>query len=255
MYSNTTDSLDEIQREFSLLFTPEFVTVRVKVQWLNDILCVPSVSGEEVVEAEFTPMTCGIYWEIEKESEYIVEYQKSEIPENDRQTMRTLYLQRGLKKWSLPVPLEFNDIGHLTEECMARVTSLPAPLITAILAKYEETMYIDSEEEVEISKQAARLFRKNSQGVENACEAVSLYCTLGNFWDKFGLNRFQLREIPYRDFMRLRLMVSKEHKAHATEPRGSQGTGSNTRVSTGGRTRPSRAIVQPDNFQDLRGKI
>ena len=73
---------------------------------------------------------------------------------------------------------------------------------------------------------------------------VTLFCTLGNFWEKFGLNRFDLKKLPYKEFLMLRVMMQKEGEAmKRNQPQHNKG--SNTRIAgPGGRTRPSRGIRQ-----------
>ena len=127
---------------------------------------------------------------------------------------------------------------------------LPAPLLEAILEKYEDTVHLSDEEEATINKQASILFAKNSQGVENACEAVSLFCNLGNFWEKFGIDRFNIKKLPYREYVMLKIMISKENSATAARnaAASSKKTGN---VSIGGKVQKSRGVVIPDTGQSF----
>ena len=98
---------------------------------------------------------------------------------------------------------------------------------------------------MKIDRQCAVLFSDSSNGVTEASRAVSLYCTLSNFWDKFGLNKFDLEKLSYKDFCYLRFVVGKE--SESTKRRLNKGRNkSNGRISMGGKVRPSRGIVQGD---------
>ena len=54
------------------------------------------------------------------------------------------------------------------------------------------------------------MFHPNGNGVHNAHEAVSLYCNLSSFWDKFGLNYFDLQRLPQDVYAKLREVLSRE---------------------------------------------
>ena len=127
----------------------------------------------------------------------------------------------------------------MTAESYRRVSSVPAPLLEALLDKYEERIQVSKEDEELIHRQSAILFSKNSRGVADACEAVSLYCTLGNYWEKFGLDRFSILSLPYREYLMLKIMIGKEGESHKV----AHHKPSPSRVAMGGSIRPSRAVV------------
>jgi hypothetical protein len=81
----------------------------------------------------------------------------------------------------------------------------------ALSEKYEEDIFPSEKEQLEIEKQCAVLFSDHSHGVSEPCETVALYCVSSNFWDKFGLNRNDLKRLPYREFLRMRMMVHREN--------------------------------------------
>ena len=129
----------------------------------------------------------------------------------------------------------------MTRGCYQRVANIPAPLMDAFLDGFEERISITDEEEQTIMRQAAVLFSKDSRGVTNACEAVSLYCTLGNQWEKFGLNREALPRLPQREYIMLKMMLNKESESMKTQARASKPP--TTRIATGGgRVRSSRGV-------------
>jgi hypothetical protein len=204
---------------------------------------VPDKNGEEEVWALFRRLTCGDYWEIEQKTLMCVGEGREELRYIDNETTKKMMIQRLLIDWNLDIALEFDDeTGCLTEACYERVKKVSAPLMNALLAEYEKTNEPNEEDEAKIDRQSATLFGKDTRGVSNPCETVSLFCTLGNFWEKFGLNRFDLRKLPYREFIMLRIMMQKEAEHMRVQMRSRPR--SETKIAgAGGRTRPSRGIV------------
>jgi len=231
------------KREFELLTSPDTVRVKVKVSPFQSFH-LPDDEGKDEIEAIFKVMSFGDNLIIEKACTYRIDNRQTREhrDEVDINEMRRLIVKRNLLSWSLPIPLE-RENGWLTEESYQRVGSVPAPLMEAILDRYEERIQVSKEDEELIHRQSAILFSKNSRGVADACEAVSLYCTLGNYWEKFGLNRFTILNLPYREYLMLRMMIGKEgeaHKAHAV----SKAPSSRVVMGGRGRPRPSRATAQ-----------
>lgn len=241
--SSTDDA--QIRKDWERLVTSaDDCVVRVMCRERGPFL-LPQDDGNIEVVAVFRPMSFGEYRQMELEAS--VEEQVSEreaLLTVDYETMKESILRRMLVSWNLDVPLEFNERGWLTDDCFERICRFPAPLIEALLDEYESKLMISDEEEQKIDRQAAILFAKNSKGVSNACEAVSLFCTYSNFWEKFGLNRFQLAQLPYAEFLRLRIMVGKDNQAHAAAMRSSDKPRAKV-VGPGGRPRASRGVVVP----------
>jgi hypothetical protein len=231
------------KREFELLTSPDTIRVRVPVKpfgtfWL------PAESGDKAVEAIFKVMSFGDNLVIEKACTYRIDNKQTRErrDEVDINEMRRLIVKRNLLSWSLPIPIE-RENGWMTAECYQRVGKTPAPLMEAILDKYEERIQVTREDEELIHRQSAVLFSKNSRGVADACEAISLFCTLGNYWEKFGLDRFTILNLPYREYLMLKMMIGKEGEAHKAAST-SRAPSSRIAMGHGGRTRPSRAIAQ-----------
>jgi hypothetical protein len=151
---------------------------------------------------------------------------------------RRLMLKKNLVAWSLPIPIERAG-GWITSECYEHIGNVCGPLLDALLDKFYVTTTLTEEEEFIMDRQSANLFSENSRGVANACEAVSLFCTLGSFNEKFGINREMLPVLPFREYLMLKVMGRKE--GEAARQRSSPRKTSTTRVmGPGGKTRPSR---------------
>lgn len=243
MSSTVEETARRVIREVN---EPDRVRVRVKVSWRNDI-CLPDLGGKSEEEAVFSVLTLGDHKAFEK----AVSYEKDigdgrtttsviEINEYKR-----LMVKRNLLAWTLDVPIERDKNGWMTPTCYERVSLISAPLMEAFLSGFEESTEVTEDEERRIQRQCSILFSKNSRGVSDPCEAVSLFCSMENFWEKFGLNRDMLPKIPFRDYLLLKEMISRESEATKINTR-TRPQGSTTKIATGGgRTRPSRGVTSP----------
>lgn len=233
------------------LYDPNHVRVKVKTSWVQDF-CLPDEFGEQEESAVFNTMTFADNFAIDQATGYEIEI--GEKADGGKVTTRVtdihefhrLLVKRNLVSWSLDIPIERDHSGWMTQASYARVSTVPAPLLEAFVKKFEESIGISEEEEHLITRQCAVLFSKNGHGVSDACEAVSLFCTLGNMSEKFGINRDMLPSMPYTEFLRLKIMMAKESDAMRTQQhRGSGGGGSSKISGPGGRQKSSRGMRIP----------
>lgn len=224
---------------------PDKVRVRVRTSWRTG-MCLPDKEGDSEEEAVFAVLTFGDNYAIEKAvtSEHEADDGRVKVMLADLNEYKRLLLKRTLLSWTLDVPVERDGHGWMTPGCYERVARLPAPLVEAFLRGFEESVEITDDEERLINRQCAILFSKSGHGVADACEAVSLFCTLGNYWEKFGLDKYKLPQMPYREYLMLRMMIGKEGEAMRVQSKPKAASG--TRIAgAGGRVRPSRGISQP----------
>jgi len=237
---------DELaRREYEILCDPMVVRVRVPVSWRND-MCLPDSDSKMYEEAEFKVLTFGDNHVLDKAVSY-----DTDIVENgqvmttttatDLNEYRRLLVRRNLLKWTLDIPIERKD-GWMTPECWERVKRVPAPLMDAFLERYDASSSVSKKEEEKIMRQSAVLFGKNSRGVSDACEAISLFCTLGNFWDKFGVGRgTPIHEMPLREYIMLKIVIGRENESMRISSAPKRPL---TRIAgADGRPRASRGIV------------
>lgn len=229
------------RREFELMVSPDTIRVKVAVQkfcsfWL------PVETGKYEVEAVFKSMSFGDNLIIEKACTYRIDNKETRErrEEVDINEMRRLIVKRNLMSWSLPIPIE-RENGWMTQESYERVGKVSAPLLDSLLDHYEARVRISQDDEDLIHRQSSILFSKNSRGVSDACEAISLYCTLGNYWEKFGLDRFSIINLPYREYLMLKMMVGKEGEAHKAQT--AHKAHPQSRVMMAGKMRQSRAVA------------
>jgi len=239
------EELNLYRQEYNFLTKSDTVKIEIKCSKINNIL-IPDNNGKEIHWAKFRRMNIEYHQLINSFTQREV-YQKIDGIERlictdiDTEELDIHIIRFMLLEWSLGI-LQFDTNGYLTEESLKHVLNNPAPIVGCFLDRYYSSYIINKEEEKQIERQSVILFSKNSRGVDNACEAISLFCMLGNMWEKFGLNYHDLKKIPYKDYMMLRIVLGKELERHRVESKGRNT--SNTRiVGPGGRTRASRGQV------------
>jgi len=221
------------EREFEMSMGTDVVCVRVPVSWYGT-LCLPDSDGEDEEWAAFKVWTFGDNLVAERLCAYDVDMdgKGQDRTEVDYSKMRRVMLRRALLDWSLDIPIERNA-DWLTKECYSRVGKVYAPLMEALVSEYEKSISIADKEEEKISRQSSILFSPNSRGVNDACEAISIFCTYGNFAEKFEIDRNKLFDLPYREFMLLRMMMNKEGEATKRANKTQKNHHAGTRIAAG----------------------
>lgn len=234
-------TMDNIAKEWKLINSSDETIVSTKCGNLNGIV-VPMKDGEEIVRAKFKIMTVEDNDVIVKISGHKVwnEMAGDFVIEPERNMFSLLLLKRLLLDWNIDIPIE-RENGWLTEECWNRVKNVNALVITDLLDKYQDIINMTDKEEAVINKQSTVLFSTTSGGVYNACDAISMFCLLSSFWEKFGLDKDKIKQLPYRDFVSLRMIMKHENDAMK---RNSKSVNKNpTRVAGPRGSRPSRGQV------------
>lgn len=228
-----------------------FVTVRVKVSFENNGICIPDSYGEDEEYAVFRRVTVNDSFEFDAlamKQEFVGKDPNGEpVYERsmDLNEYRRLLIMKNLLEWSLDIPLDHDYDGWLTDSSWDRVSRVSAPLLDAFVQGFEQSNVVTEDEQSLINKQSLILFGKNSKGVSEACDAVSKYCTYGNFGEKFNLSIEEIKNLPYREYILLKMMISNEGEAMRNKLAAPARQKSNTRISTGRGARPSRGVVQP----------
>lgn len=239
------------RKQCAELYDPDRVRVKVRTTWRFGF-CLPDEKGEAEESAVFATMTFGDSYAIDKATSYEVEVGekmggggKVTTRVTDINEYKRLLVKRNLLSWSLDIPIERDQAGWMTPACYARVSGVPAPLLDAFVRQFEESVEVTEEEEQLIARQCALLFSKTGHGVSDACEAVSRFCTLGNFSEKFGISREDLPRMPYKEFLLLKIMLGKESDSLRVQQSPKGGGSTSQIVGQGGRSRPSRGVKIP----------
>jgi len=240
-YSNTT--VDKKAHEaWDKIRDLTKVIVRIRASWFGSLL-LPRKDGEIEIKAFFETFTFGDNYVVEKATSHVIPVGngRASIVVSEPNEYRRLMLKKNLLSWSLDVPIKRED-GWMTQECYEKIGNFPAPLIDALIDEFYKTTIITEDEDTIIDRQSALLFSESSRGVSNACEAVSMFCTLGTFWEKFGLNKENLPEVPFREYLMMKIMTRKEGESMRNKSSSSAGSRhSGTKIAgPGGKIRASR---------------
>ena len=115
-----------------------------------------------------------------------------------------------LKRWSLPIDLIRKTNGELTDECFNKVMNVHPNIMKYFLNEFENTMFMSEDDRITIMKQSSLLFHPKSKGVGNPHNAISTYCNLSSFWEKFGINYFEMQRLPHDVFIQLKTVLGNE---------------------------------------------
>lgn len=119
------------------------------------------------------------------------------------------------------VVIERDRYGRLTDSSYESVMRLHPRILRVIFSKVSVfPKNLDERKKSELEKQCFQLFGKG-EAVKNPLPDVSLYCNLTAFWDKFGLNYFDVMKLPNELFNTLKHIMSldNEYKSQALESR------------------------------------
>ena len=108
--------------------------------------------------------------------------------------------------------VEHDADGRATQEAWDRLVRIHPRIWEALFLKVEifpET-FDGEKEEADLEKQAKALFCDH-KGVKSPHEWIELYCNLTAFWDKFGLNYFDVMRLPNSLYVALRKVMQLDN--------------------------------------------
>lgn len=123
--------------------------------------------------------------------------------------LKQLIIKYMIKEWSFPYNIERNVDGSLTEETLQNFYKIHPRIIESLVDNYVYRSGFTDEEQGKIQKQCYLLFDKG-QGISDPHWSVSLYCDLISFWQKFGLNYFDIQMLPQDIYDGLRKVMSSQ---------------------------------------------
>lgn len=127
------------------------------------------------------------------------------------------------------IEISYDSNGMLSKESYEQVMSLHPRILRCLMNKIDVfPRKMKKNEEKEFEKQCHKLFGKG-EGVQNPHPYITTYCNLVAFWDKFGLNYFDIMSLPQDLFIILKRVLSMESNSKSEEitsmKASSQGTG------------------------------
>ena len=124
-----------------------------------------------------------------------------------------LYNFNKLKMFYLKRMFRDSIFGKLSFE---ELLKLHPRIIHGILRQIRVFDDTDEQEERRLAKQSAILFG-NGNPVNNPHPAIVLYCDLTSFWQKFGLNYYDIQKLPKDTFNMLKRVMQLDSSSKKTE--------------------------------------
>lgn len=185
----------------------------------NPVMYDEKKDNTEEVEFVFGRMNHGLWLYVE-ENILSVNYGYCEADVSltyDFMKLKHFIVKWLLKSWNLPIELKRNSNGSLSDESYEIVMRMYPNIIKYFINRFENTLFLSEEDRNKITKQSAILFHPKSKGVNNPHEAISMYCNFSGFWEKFGLNYFEMQRLPHDVYMKLKAVMSTEMNVKSAE--------------------------------------
>jgi len=134
---------------------------------------------------------------------------------------------------SIPIKIE-RDGDRLCKSSLDSIMRIHPRIMRIIMSKV--SVFPDDlpkDEKMRLDRQCSKLFGDGS-GIMNPHEWISTYCNLTAFWEKFGLNYFDIMRLPHELFSHLKTVMSLESSCKSKHMEDVQ------RQSTGKARQPSR---------------
>lgn len=193
----------------------DFIVLRV---WVKFEDCLPIVfeefvEGSEEVWFQFRRMTHRDFLRLENEciTEVIGVNERDKIYVYDALKLKTYILRHMVVGWCFDKPLSFDQHGLLTDESYLDLLKVHPRILRAIVGLYDYRLDLSDEEAGQLERDCYVIFGKGSS-VSNTNPYLSLYLELSSFWDKFGLNYYDLLNLPHEMYEGLRKVMSEENK-------------------------------------------
>ncbi len=109
------------------------------------------------------------------------------------------------------IRIEYGSDGNLSKNSYDSIMSIHPRILRGIMNQIDVfPKKMKKSEERDFDKQCMTLFGKG-QGVQNPHPYITLYCNLAAFWDKFGMNYFDIMRLPQETFRVLKQVLSLEN--------------------------------------------
>jgi hypothetical protein len=132
--------------------------------------------------------------------------------------------------------------GWLDAKSRAAVGGIAGFIIDTAIYLYKKSYAIDDVEETELGKQSHMLFSGNGH-VSDPLPAISKFCNVSAFAEKFNIPMSDVDNVPFADFIRMRKIMDAESEAYKRKAASNNGPVSS--ASFGGVISKGGGVVIP----------
>lgn len=153
----------------------------------------------------------------------------------DSSKINEFILRYMLRDWCFDCVLQHMPDGGLTENSFLEVVSLHPRILNSVISRYEYRISLTEEEDQRIAMQSFFLF-ESGKSVQSPHKYIALYCDMVAFWEKFGLNYFDIQQLPQDvyDGIRKVMALDNDHsKNRMNKPNKKNAKGKNIKSSGG----------------------
>lgn len=116
------------------------------------------------------------------------------------------------------IDVNFDQNGFVTYETLNQLTSLNVGIVKKIIHKIQQ--FYDDKKDSKYRSNIALQFKKlynSDKGIVLKHKQISQYLSYCNFWQKLGLNYFQVRQLPHDVYKQLVMMMNIETQVKNAE--------------------------------------
>ena len=108
------------------------------------------------------------------------------------------------------IHVEYGKDGRITDEVRKKIYQIHPRILSGILDKVEIfSNKMPENEKKDLEKQCSMLFG-DGKGINNPHKWITIYCMLSSFWEKFGLNYFDILKLPHETYQMLKHIMNLE---------------------------------------------
>jgi len=100
--------------------------------------------------------------------------------------------------------------GWMTKKDWDVFKTFPAPVLNYALSLYEDSFSMSEEEHKKLERETALLFGSKAGKVLDPSPGISMTFTLESLWDKFGLTKQDVENMPLKEYSKIKLILTKE---------------------------------------------
>lgn len=149
------------------------------------------------------------YWKL-LEDECVVDFKGRSF--YDYNKLKMFLMRRMICSTSIDwLFIEYDKHGLLSEASFSNLMNVHPRILRVLMDKVDVLPKpMKKSEEKELEKQCSILFGKG-EGLTDTHPYINLYCNLVAFWDKFGMNYFDILKLPQNVFLALKKVMTLDN--------------------------------------------